>query len=682
MSLKTDVPVTSTDKDLLGRAHYAKAIARVILQPSSSDPVVVAINGPWGSGKSSFLNFLESNLIVLGERSEPAKPPIIVRFNPWHYSSIEQLIVIFFDELAEALGKAGNKKLAQFASQSLRALAKLAPLIYAPAQGALDHAADLLGKPAELARTKAKLNKTLGEIDQRVVVFVDDVDRLEPDTLQLLFRLVRMIADFRNVTYVLAYDRDVVERALEGVHGVNGASYLEKIVQTSFDLPKPDITRLHALLISELRSLSDTHGNSQLDDDRLNAFLRCVIREELNTLRKVNRFINGLHLTWGPVADEVNGTDFIIVEFLRTFFPAVYGAVYQNERDLIRASVHVSAESAGVNNLLTVISGAEPEAARRNVARTLLRLLFPALDATERRRANRRNHSQERRICAQEFFRCYFQLAVPSGQLPEATVGEFLSVVSSEAAYTMLRELSPSEQQQLFSRLLVRSDSFTRDQSSDLLGFILRDGDGLFDVQRHQPTAALQLFMDIAGLIDACLRRVVEGPSDIERIGAFVRERESLLAVVMLVAKIELIIRRNEGREEDHSVSSYFSQEDCDTLIQATIRRLAMEAETGEIWRSAGIGYLLNKLLDWNGESEIHTRLAAQVGSDRNLIHILKEVRLFVYPGMGDTEFIGFKKAVRRLFPEHEIPDRLATIVRENRELRQDGNKLFDELWP
>jgi predicted KAP-like P-loop ATPase len=69
------------------------------------------------------------------------------------------------------------------------------------------------------------------------LVVVDDIDRLEPDQIKLVVRHVKSNANLPGLTYLLLFQKDVVERAFDDDEKGKGRKYLEKIVQRSFDIP-------------------------------------------------------------------------------------------------------------------------------------------------------------------------------------------------------------------------------------------------------------------------------------------------------------------------------------------------------------------------------------------------------------------------------------------------------------
>ena len=99
-----------------------------------------------------------------------------------------------------------------------------------------------------IEKQKEHIGRVLVDERRRVVVFLDDLDRLDRREIQAVVRLVKLCGDFNHVDYVLAFDRDVVASAIGGHYGagaaVDGYDYLQKLVQVSLELPIPDQTVL------------------------------------------------------------------------------------------------------------------------------------------------------------------------------------------------------------------------------------------------------------------------------------------------------------------------------------------------------------------------------------------------------------------------------------------------------
>lgn len=100
-----DRPISSHQEDLLGRAGFARSLANTIKQWKGNDSLVIALYGPWGSGKSSI-----KNMVVESLRDETLLPPQVLEFNPWQWSGQDQIAQAFFGEIGHAIGRTDKSK--------------------------------------------------------------------------------------------------------------------------------------------------------------------------------------------------------------------------------------------------------------------------------------------------------------------------------------------------------------------------------------------------------------------------------------------------------------------------------------------------------------------------------------------------------------------------------------------
>nr|NJM04347.1 P-loop domain-containing protein [Desulfobacula sp.] len=120
-------------------------------------------------------------------------------------------------------------------------------------------------------KLRKKLKKELIDRQKKLVIVIDDIDRLNKSEIRQIFRLIRVNADFPNTIYLLAFDRKIIEKNLEEQVGVSGKDYLNKIVQVNFDVPFANPSKISKFLFRELdRILSVLPESAQKyfgDDD-------------------------------------------------------------------------------------------------------------------------------------------------------------------------------------------------------------------------------------------------------------------------------------------------------------------------------------------------------------------------------------------------------------------------------
>jgi len=229
-AILADTPLENPKDDRLGYARFAKNLAEVLCNLSTEECLVFALHGPWGSGKTTCLNFV---LHYINKKPEDQKP-LIIRFNPWWFSGHGDLLRQFFREFCVALGKETKfKKLIEIIAN----LVEIASEVPEPTG-----IGKLSGKLAsrwlkeattdkETWRMREKIKEEIKKQNRRILVIIDDIDRLTAEEIKSLFKVIKAVADFPKTAYLLAFDKEVVIKALEDIQGKSGKDYLEKIVQ-------------------------------------------------------------------------------------------------------------------------------------------------------------------------------------------------------------------------------------------------------------------------------------------------------------------------------------------------------------------------------------------------------------------------------------------------------------------
>jgi predicted KAP-like P-loop ATPase len=249
--LAGDRPIESPDQDTIGRARFAQQIRQEIETAPRDEGLVLAVTGKWGSGKTSVINLALHPI-------EGQQGFRVVRFNPWLFSGTPQLVEHFFTELRSQLKSSENPGLKDVGAAMERYGELIDPLRFIPAVGKASALSRFIGGilkgqadvGAEGQRTE--INRLLADHDELLVIVVDDIDRLRDDEVADVMRLVRLVADFPNTVYVLAFDVDRVAEAISGDHAKDGHEYIEKIVQVAHEVPSISGEQLSKLLLQRI----------------------------------------------------------------------------------------------------------------------------------------------------------------------------------------------------------------------------------------------------------------------------------------------------------------------------------------------------------------------------------------------------------------------------------------------
>lgn len=230
----TDIKIVSKNLQ-----DYAKSITTQLLNTDTSrHSFALGVTGEWGGGKTTFLELLAS---LMKDKAE------IVWFNPWMCRTPEQVADDFFVTL--------HKRLSTKYSSLSRPIRDYAQYIsnatFSLGGGFLSKLTFALPRES-LKQKKDRLSDSLSLLDLPVVVFIDDLDRLEMDEVFEVLRLIRNTADLKNVIYVVAFDKDYVTNVLMEKKIENAAAYLEKIFPVEIHQPKVDDRQLQKVLYDEL----------------------------------------------------------------------------------------------------------------------------------------------------------------------------------------------------------------------------------------------------------------------------------------------------------------------------------------------------------------------------------------------------------------------------------------------
>lgn len=258
-----------------------------------------------------------------------------------------------------------------------------------------------------------------------MLVIIDDMDRLAPDEALTIFQLIKSVGRFPNIIYLLAYDRDLMKKAVAHRYPSEGDHYLEKIVQAGFDLPVPNSSRLLETCEARIRTIFATKN-----EDRFKKTLH-IVETEFRTPRDIPRFCNILAVTY-PVCGEVDPADFMAMEALRFFRPSVYHTIRLHKlalTGLTRFDVRENEEEINKTaEFDKLFLRSEPEADWSNL-KTWLAHLFPSLNQAwfTRDSYDTGKWQRERRVCCNAHFDTYFLFSFSSDVIPKAEIQKIIN---------------------------------------------------------------------------------------------------------------------------------------------------------------------------------------------------------------------------------------------------------------
>jgi hypothetical protein len=434
----TDAPIDDASQDRFNRAPFAAQIARTIAAQRDPASLVVGLYGPWGDGKTSVLNLVERALSGFSD-------VIPVRFNPWQLGDESLVFRGFFETLAEALDAnlLGAKERVGSLLTQYGGLLEPIPIAGSVASKVARATGQALSATS-LGKLRGRIEKILSKSGKRVVILIDDLDRLDKSEIQTIFRLVKVAADFAHTAYVLAFDDEAVSAALAERYAsgsAHGTNFLEKIIQLPLHLP-PVSDEMLRLVTLETVDVALDQANVELSQPEVNRFasvFQRAVTASLKTPRVGKRYGNAILFALPMIGTEVNPVDLLLIEAMRIFFSPLYEWVRSHDDEALGHTLQGNLADAAKAIIKSGFEDATKElpAAEVRGAQTLLTSLFPRTESVWQNKhwpaEWEATWARQKRIASPQYFHRYFTYSIPVGDVPDTDVDRLIGVLETPA---------------------------------------------------------------------------------------------------------------------------------------------------------------------------------------------------------------------------------------------------------
>jgi predicted KAP-like P-loop ATPase len=699
--------------DRLMRDGFSQEIAEHIGSWNGQESIVIGINGNWGTGKSTVKNFIKHFL------SERERKPTIVDFNPWEWSGQKKLLEGFLSEIGIALGKKDKAKsyrdlarkwkrfadYVQFTATLGEAVKNVAmgvfgtsliasvtallatssigtlPLIVASVIMAVSAALAfippvlsavvtlLTGQAAFHERSiedvKDDLTKSLKTLESPVVIFLDDVDRLIDEEIKILFQLVKANCQFPNLIYVVLFEREIVEAALEKIVSGGGRRYLRKIVQHSFDLPHPSPARLRKIIAEDLDKAlfkSEIKGVRWNQDRWQNEFADAFFGW-FPSIRDAKRFMGSLrfvlsrHSSGGVL--EVDPIDLVAIEGIRTMHYDVYRRIASGfhagggfESFIFGKDDMEKTFTSEVSSILKLY----PDQSDTQAAlKTVLESLFPqASHNSSYWQGMEEDWLRDRRVCHPKHFHKYFQLSLDEGDLSAVIIDQVIASSGKKDELSAIFEAAKENGRtlDLFESIFAVRQQIPTENLATLITALFDSGDDL-------PEDANGFL-----LVDAemtCIRIVHHRlkTEPIEVVESALRQAYTdTTGLVLPVRYYALEDKRNRNSSESRgefllpeSALSEFQE-----MALSLIRRRADEKSLLELKRCAAIIF---RWRDWGKPGEVSIWISNLISKPEYALKLLIRLLSTSYSSQGGKELFLSAKSVESIVSLERLHEKI-----------------------
>jgi len=294
--------------DNKGYSLYAQKIAKKIKESHFEKSFAIGINGQWGSGKTSMSNLIRRH-------TQDEEDVISIDFKPWSSSTPDAIIKDFFETLQDEL----SPYHAALSRLLIRYSRKLTTIDSNVITQTIEYAANYILDLDATNKVYEKINNALKDINKKIIIYIDDLDRLEQSEIMEVIRLIRNTANFYNTFFIVTYDKAYVNNALEKADIHNHEKFLEKIFQLEVNLPYYDKGKLREELAIKLKEGLEISESIEKEIKDLD-----ILDDWLENSRDVTRIVNSLLLNYKRVDGFVVFCEFLLIETLRIFNLKLY----------------------------------------------------------------------------------------------------------------------------------------------------------------------------------------------------------------------------------------------------------------------------------------------------------------------------------------------------------------------
>ena len=328
-----DTAIKAEDEDIFNFKHYAEKV-KVLIQnnSSNSESFTIGIYGKWGEGKTSFLNLIKSKIEHF-DKDKGEKEFLVYDFNPWRYSTEDEMVYDFFDGLCKKFFIQKNKtvqkigKLIEDYSEYLSSIKftigtpvkkiEILPDKFLKAFG--NH---LKGKEITIEKLKDKVNQEIKKVNFKIIVVIDDLDRLDKNEIYAILKLIKLNANFDNFIFITTLDSEQVAKAIKDRYGndiQDGYTFLEKIITIPIHLPRIEEEDLKLFFEKKFENILDKL--SFLTYENKTQLIRDITSDIslgiFNSPREIIRILNSFFTTAFTIGEEINLEDLFWLEYIK-----------------------------------------------------------------------------------------------------------------------------------------------------------------------------------------------------------------------------------------------------------------------------------------------------------------------------------------------------------------------------
>lgn len=344
--------------DKLGRKIFADNLTK-IADSFSKTGAVIAIDGEWGAGKTTFVNMWKQQLLDMDYKA--------IYFNAWECDFQDDPFIAIMSELSNVFNKTnsegdelisiGTRIIPRVAGEFIKGLIKNyigfnTEVLDVAIEETAEQCKKLITDYQEQKDTIIDFRKRLSEFvasesnGNPLIFFIDELDRCNPHFAVKLLERVKHIFEVPNIIFVLSLNINQLQYAIQGFYGssnINGREYLRRFIDIEFTLPAPNMESYSEFLYEQYGLNSYFDNNERKNDNNLapeSQIFKQITNDVLSasnlSLRQVNKLFAYMRLSLCTFSkrSHFSSSMFFILCYLKLFYSNIYTKIKDGDYSL------------------------------------------------------------------------------------------------------------------------------------------------------------------------------------------------------------------------------------------------------------------------------------------------------------------------------------------------------------
>lgn len=316
------------DYDLLERDRVINQLKNTIEHCYVEDKFVIALKGPWGSGKTTIIKNAKRQL------ANNNAFIFIDDFDPWSFENQASLLRGMFDSIMNKIGY-------HFSITEInKILRTYINIISGNTKFKLDKI-NYDNSNLELKRIKQTINSYLKTTDKRIIFIIDNIERSSDENVLFIINLISNLFDFKRIIYVLSYDENVMKEKFKNLQ--IKYQYLEKIIQMEIMVPTINKYQMDNITNVSIRNLLKIIKEDISDSKDFDESLK-ILSSYIDNIRDLKRIVNSTFILSFHKDNYLNKVDTLLIEVINFKNKALYEEIYDKKEFFISEDHHIYSE--------------------------------------------------------------------------------------------------------------------------------------------------------------------------------------------------------------------------------------------------------------------------------------------------------------------------------------------------